>query len=206
LPITSAGLISNEKPQNGAKNPWETHYFEYQTKFEDPPDFCTHVAWSIYGDVPVGIKIDSGSGKISGTICHFGKQPSCQDNKPKEQLEFDGSNCDKNGRFKHQTYDFHFTIQRDTLVSGPNPSNGAMDCSIKISLIETNEVCIKVIKCHDIDNLIFIEQYLDEGKEGGNPKTGEKFPTSININGKKYFDSKSCKENHKGPFLRPQNC
>ena len=197
MPIISTSLIPNETPQSGATNPWEEHNYEYQTQFEDPSDFCEHVSWVLSGDVPAGIEIDSDSGLISGQIKHFGNQPSCQDNKPKEQLEFDGSNCLQNGRFKEQTYDFHFTITRNIMVW----TVGALMCAgPQAPFAETSDVYIKEVKDHNIDNLIFMEQYIDEGKSSEDPDTGAEIPTTININGKEYTDSASAVKNHVGPF------
>jgi hypothetical protein len=193
MSVDSSGLISNEKGPKA--NPRELEEFEYQTKFTDPQYFCTHVAWSIFGDVPKGISIDSGSGKISGIIEAFFDQPSASDNHPYEELEYDGSNWDKDGRFKPLFFDFHFTIQRNTLISGPNPSTGAMDCVVQIPLTEINDVFIKEIKCQNINNELFVKRYLESTKTS---KEGER--TKIHVNGEVYTDYNSAKSAMPGPF------
>jgi hypothetical protein len=197
MSVDSSGHIINEK---GPKdNPREREPYEYQTQFTDPQHFCTHIAWSIYGDVPEGISIDSGSGKISGVIKWFPDQPSCQDNHPYEECDFDGTNWDKDGRFIPLTYDFHFTIQRDTLISLPNPANGAMDCAVKAPLVETNDVFITEVKCQNVNNLLFIKRYLESTKVS--PVIEER--TKINVNEVEYTDFKKLEPNHKGPFNCP---
>ena len=194
MPIISTSLINNEL---GPKdNPRELENFGYQTKFSPPPNFCTHVLWSIYGDIPVGISIDAGSGYISGLIEAMYDQPSCTANQPYEECEFNGDNWDKDGRFKALYYDFHFTIQRDTLVSLPNPSTGAMDCSVKAPFIETNTVYIRLVKCQNINNLLFIKRYLSSSKVS--PITKEE--TKINVDGVEYTEYNDLEPNHPGPF------
>ena len=186
MSVDSSGHIINEK---GPKdNPREKEAFEYQTKFTDPAKFCTHIAWSIYGDVPKGISIDSGSGKISGTVKWFPDQPSCQDNHPYEEMDYDGANWIKDGRFKPDTYDFHFTIQRDTLTLDPNNV-----CAIPVT--ETNNVFITVVKCNNINNEIFVKRYLESTKTS---KEGDR--TKISVNGKVYTDYNSAKSAMPGPF------
>ena len=197
MPILDAGIIYNEQPSAGALNPHETHFYEHQVKHSPPPHFCEHVSWVIVGDIPKSISIDASSGVISGTLCHFGKQPSCQSNKPKEKPVYDGKNFANNGRFKPDLYDFHFTVIRNTLVSGPNPSTGAMDCAVKIPFVETSNVYIRLVKNQDIDNLIFLEDYIDNGIPS--EESGEE--TSINVNGKVYTTSSSARRAHPGPFL-----
>lgn len=193
MPIISSGLIPNEA---GPKtNPRELEAFEYQTRFTDPANFCTHVSWVIIGDVPKGISIDSGSGKISGTIKAFFDQPSASDNNPYEECNFDGSNWDKDGRFKPLFFDFHFTIIRNTLVSELNPITGAMDCAVQIPMVESNNVFIKEIKCQNINNLLFIKRYLESTKTS---EEGDE--TMINVDGVEYTDYKTLEPNHKGPF------
>ena len=197
MSVDSSGKINNEA---GPKdNPRELEYFEYQTKFTDPQYFCTHVSWVIVGDIPKGISIDSGSGKISGTVKAFFDQPSATDNHPYEECEFDGSNWEKDGRFKPLFFDFHFTIIRNTLISAPNPNTGAMDCSVKVPLVESNNVFIKEIKCHNINNLLFIKRYLES------TKTSEEInqETMINVDGVSYTNYKELEPNHKGPFKCP---
>jgi hypothetical protein len=186
MSVDSSGHIINEV---GPKdNPREEEYFEYQTKFTNPLDFCTHVAWSIYGDVPKGISIDIGSGKISGTLKWFHDQPSCQDNNPCEEMEYDGSNWMKDGRFKHNSYDFHFTIQRDILMLDANNV-----CDTPVT--ETNNVYITLVKCNNINNDIFIKRYLESTKTS---KENER--TKINVNGEVYMDYASAKAAMPGPF------
>jgi len=197
MPIISTSLIiNNAGPKD---NPRELEYFEHNTKYTPPPNFCSHVAWTIYGDVPKGISIDSGTGKIFGNIKAFYDQPSTQNNYPYEEILYDGSNWQNNGRYKNSYYDFHFTIQRDTLVSGPNPSTGALDCSVQIPYKELSNVYIKEIKCHNIDNKIFIKQYLESTQVS--PETNER--TSINVNGIVYTNYNDLKNNHPGPFNCP---
>ena len=189
MPIISSGHIINEA---GPKdNPREKEYFEYQTKFVDPPAFCTHIVWTIYGDVPKGISINSGSGLISGTIKWFPDQPSCQDNHPYEELDYDGGNWIKDGRFKPNTYDFHFTIQRDTLTLD---SNGV--CSIPVT--ETNNVFITEVKCNNINNDLFVKRYMESTKTS---EIGER--TKIHVNGVVYTDKNSAKAAMPGPFVCP---
>jgi len=194
MSVDSSGHIINEKgPKN---NPREREPYEYQTQFTDPPNFCTHIAWSIYGDVPEGITIDSGSGKISGIIKWFPDQPSCQDNFPYEECEFDGSNWDKDGRFKHLTYDFHFTIQRTVFIKDPK----ILDCEEDpIVLVESNKVFITEVKCQNLNNLLFIKRYLESSKKS----PGIKERTIINVDGVEYTDFKKLEPNHKGPFNCP---
>ena len=186
MSVDSTGHIPNEK---GPKmNPRELEAFEYQTKFTDPENFCAHIVWSIFGDVPKGLSIDPETGKISGVIKAFFDQPSANDNNPYEESEFDGSNWEKDGRFKHPFFDFHFTIQRDIFISGLNPTTNQMDCSFKVHSIESSDVFIRVIKCHNVSNLVFIKRYLETTKTS--PVLNGK--TKINIKGIEYTDWKSC--------------
>jgi len=190
MPIISSGHIINEA---GPKlNPREKEYFQYQTKYENPEGFCSHISWSISGDVPKGISIDSGSGVISGNIKWFPEQPSCQDNHPYEELDFDGANWIKDGRFKHNTYNFHFIIVRNLKVE-----DGDGNCNITI---ETSSVYITEVKCQNINNNIFVKRYLESTKT-----SIEGHRTTINVEGKVYTNYKSVIAVMPGPFKCPNN-
>ena len=194
MSIESKGLLINEA---GPKdNPRELEYFEHQIKFSDPMFFCSHQEWKLIGDIPNGIKINKDTGQISGVIKEFFNQNNLDNKYPDEEMEYDGSNWMNNGRFKPLFYDFHFTVIRNTLISGPNPSTGAMDCKIKIPYIETSDVFIKLIKCHNIDNLLFIKKYLESSKRSKNGILG----TMINIDGKSYTNYEDAVKKHPGPF------
>jgi hypothetical protein len=190
MSITSKNLIiNNAGPKD---NPRENEFYQHNTMYIDPPDFCSHVAWSITGDIPVGISIDAGSGVISGTVLPFFDQPSTQDNKVTSELEYNGSNFDDNGRYKNQTYDFKFTIKRDYLAKGSDGCNNPVPAS------ETSDVFIKEVKCHNIDNLAFIKAYLESTKCS---KLGKE--TAVNVNGVEYTDYNILKNNHPGPWTCP---
>jgi len=172
MSIISSGHIINEA---GPKlNPREKEFFSYQTKYINPSDFCLHVSWSISGDVPKGLSIDSVSGLISGNIKWFPDQPSCQDNHPYEEMEYDGANWIKDGRFKPDYYDFHFSVT------------------------ETSSVYIREIKCHNINNELFVKRYMESTKTS---KMGER--TKIQVDGKVYTDYDSAKAAMPGPFECP---
>ena len=188
--------LINVKMQDNALNPWETHDFLYP-HFAIPDPMTCIISYLLSGDVPKGISVDS-SGNIKGKIEHFGKQPSCQDNKPNEKTEFDGSNMEKNGRFKKLYYDFHFTIQVKWVEKKDTP-NGPVPCTVPGST--TEECIIRMVKNHNIDNQIWMEKYLDDGKSGGNSDTGEIKP-SINIDGEVISDSSSGTSKSPGPFLK----
>jgi len=184
--IDDVGIILNDSPVNGAGNPWECHSYKHQIKFTEYSNFFLHVKWSITGDIPKGISIDSATGLISGTIKFFPEQPSCQDNESTNVLEEDGSNYKDIGRFKHPYYDFNFTVRRDYLID----SDPSMPPPIGIVPESTeSNITIRVIKNNDIDNMIFVYKYLEAGH-------------SINIEDKKYtFDNvDEALAVHKGPF------
>lgn len=195
MSVDSSGLIPNEA---GPKdNPRELEYYEYQTQFTDPPDFCEHIEWIISGDVPKGISIDSGSGKISGVIEAFYDQPSASDNHPYEECNYDGSNWDKDGRLIAHFFDFHFSIIRNIMVFGPSDS-----CDDKKPFSESNTVYIKEVKCQNTNNLLFIKRYLESTKTSslGNE-------TAIHVDGVVYKDDyKKLQPNHQGPFTCPPTC
>lgn len=193
MPILDSGQIFSEvnKP-----NPWEDMFYKHQVNYVNPPGFCQHVKWSIYGDVPKGITIDANTGVISGYIKWFGKQPSVQGNSTflNEKVKFDGTNYKNSKRYKILYYDFHFTIQRDVKIL-----DGNGNCTIPLT--ETSNVFIREVKRHDIDNWDFVQRYL----KGEHSKRNDK-PT-INVNGKEYDKSmiEQLKNDHPGPFYIPKH-
>lgn len=186
--ITTAGNIINETPTKGAVNPHECHYFSHQVLYTEDENFCEHVSWELLGDVPVGINIDV-NGLISGEIKHFGEQPLCTDNYPLEEIKRDGSNHKNNGRFKHSTFTFNFTIRRNYKVKGLNPDTSLLDCENSIDEYVDSEVNIILVKNHDLDTYLFVHNYLEAGNV-------------IQYNNVKYFyeDINELMIVHPGPF------
>lgn len=153
--------LINVKMVKNALNPWELHDFSYP-HFAIPHPMSCIIAYSISGDIPKGISVDVGTGEIKGKIKHFGKQPSCQDNFPDEKRKLNGSNWKNDGRFKHQTYTFNFTIKADW-VEHINTSGGPVPC---VKPGSTSQACqIILVKDHNIDNKIYKDKYLSSGSE-----------------------------------------
>jgi len=186
MPIQSKDLISNQKPIDGWMNPLEKHSFYHKVNRTPPPNFIKDISWSISGDIPKNLSIDS-NGVIKGDICHFGKQPQTQDNKPLDIIEYDGSNSKNNGRYRFDEFDFKFTITRKGIIK-PGSSF--------VVFTETSNVYIKVIKNFGIDSLLFLRQYLDSGKSLFAEVKGEilELKPSIVVDNIKYTDSSSAIE------------
>jgi len=162
--ITSPVILNNDLLLDGASNPWECHQFSHQILHSEDGNFCSHVAWSISGDIPIAVTMDPGSGVISGHMDYFELQPSCTGNNyPKETITVDGANNMNSGRFIPEFYDFVITVKRDYLIKGPNPATGAMDCVAPLPESVSSTHIIKMIKNHDIDNFLYIHGYLNAG-------------------------------------------
>jgi len=160
--LTSPTMLPNDLLSDGAMNPWECHTYSHTMQHVEDGLFCEHIAWSMSGDIPVGLSMDAGSGTISGDVLHFGLQPSCQDNYPIEVFREDGGNYTSTGRFKELYFDFIVTIQRDYLVKGPN-ADGKPDCATPLPESVSGVFIIRVVKNHDIDNLLYLRNYLKAG-------------------------------------------
>jgi len=193
MAILDVGQIFSEV---GTPNPLEDHFFKHQIKYVNPAGFCQHIKWSIFGDIPVGVKVDAMSGIISGYCKWFGEEPSCEKvfGFLNSEVKLDGSNYKDSGRYKHQMYDFHFTIKRDFKIV-----DGSGNCSIPQS--EQSDVYIKLLKFHDIDSFDFIFRWL----QGSPDKNGNK--RTINVKGKSFDFSQvqELKKVHPGPFYIPKH-
>lgn len=180
--IITNGLLNNQKPMDGASNPWECHDYEHVIEYTNGEYFLSHIKWRLEGDVPIGLNIDINTGVISGNIATFNNQTSCVDRNIEESLLLDGSNHMNNGRFKHDSYIFNFKVIREYTETDETEEP-------IIELISESDISIKVIKNNDIDNLIFCIKYLEAGH-------------SINVDGNKYKidEIDELIKVHKGPF------
>lgn len=189
--ITSPAQLTNEVPEDGAANPWECHNFVYSILATETANYVSHIAWSLSGVFPVGISIDPLTGVISGQIKYFGEQPACTNNYPKETMLEDGSNRNDNGRLKDPFFIFVFDVTRKYNIKNPDTAPLADGSAPPATIIETvsKTFKIKVIKNHDIDNLLFVINYLKAG-------------FTINVKGKKYNYSivDELLLVHRGPF------
>ena len=162
--ITS-GKITNQAANKKSSNPWETHYFEHKIDYIDnilPTEEIIESYFNLSGDVPLDIKIDS-EGILSGNILTFDEQVHVSFNKyPKETLKLDGSNWLNNGRPKSATVDFNFTVTRTIKYKDLTLPELEDDSNIFILDVST-EVTITVIKNNNIENFIFVKNYLKEG-------------------------------------------
>lgn len=162
--ITS-GLLSNEAPNKKSSNPWETHYFEAKIDFIDnslPTEEILETFFYLTGDVPLNLNIDN-TGKIFGTILTLDEQTHLNFNKyPKENIKLDGSNWLNNGRPKASSVLFSFMVNRKIIYKNlvlPDLGDGTNIFEIIVS----TQVSINVIKNNNIDNYIFVKNYLKQG-------------------------------------------
>lgn len=193
--ILSTGIIPNDAPVDSASNPWECHDFMHNTLHAETGDFALHVAWSIAGDIPNEITIDPGSGVISGNVKPLNYQDTgiVNDIIGKQPLKIDGSNFKEIGRPDSPFYLFSFTITRAYMIWV------VKELGTMAPEVATSDVTIKVIKNHDIDNLIYIKEYL---KPGTSMVNGFEKKHTMNIDGVSYDKDSvdACIANHPGPF------
>ena len=115
--VTVPDIITNESGKYHAKNPWETHDFEYMPKYDKTIFFRSlavrkYIKWYFTGEPPIKLDIDQQSGFISGQIKVLEDQSKVVvwDWTPKEKMKVDGSNWRSVGRPKSPTYTFPFNI------------------------------------------------------------------------------------------------
>jgi len=182
--------LINTKMVMNALNPWELHDFLYP-HFAIPDPLTCIISYSLSGDIPEGISVD-GAGNIKGKVKHFGEQPSCQDNYSDKDPGFDGKEWENNGRFRKIYFDFHFSIEVKWVEKKDTP-NGPIPCVIPGS---TKQNCtIRVVKDHNIDNLIFMQKYLN-GKADGPGDTKR----TIIVDGSVIDSSGNAKNKSPGPY------
>lgn len=165
--ITS-GNITNDVPLNGASNPWEYHRFTHLVKYTDilkPTETIVEETMYTTGNLPLGLTLENNI--ISGVIDLLDNQNIDIPKYPKEDIKLGGSNWLNNGRPIASSVDFTFNIVRDIVVNDSSliiistdtePGN---DGNYFISFVTT--VTIKVIKNNNIDNFIFVKNYMEQG-------------------------------------------
>ncbi len=156
--IVTTGLISNQTPMP-SDNPHECHSFTHQVAATTTGNFISHVAWSISGEFPNDLTIDTGSGLLSGVMLILDDQPSSivTDIAPIETPNLDNSNFINNGRPLSDSYTFPFTIKRDYIIKiSDNPLVTAPE--------STTSICeILLIKDFNIDTILAMRNYLEAG-------------------------------------------
>lgn len=115
--VTVPEIITNESGKYAAKNPWETHDFEYMPKYDKTIFFRTlairkYIKWYFTGEPPIKLDIDQQTGFIDGTIKVLEDQSKVVvwDWSPMEKMKVDGSNWRSVNRPKSPTYTFPFNI------------------------------------------------------------------------------------------------
>lgn len=165
--ITKSGNLINQRPTDGRSNPLECQDFYHAMTFneivETNEEYISH-EWSLEGEVPSKLTIDE-NGVISGRILTFDLQEHCQDKlNPKEPLKADGSNWLNNGRLNAPSYTFNFKVKRTVKYSLVTEATPPVEPTINESTAVV-DVNILVLNSHDIDNLMFVRNYLATGKE-----------------------------------------
>ncbi len=183
--ITKTGNLPNQKPVNGKANPMECHTFFHAMTFietyEPTEEYIEH-KWSLEGEVPSKLTIDE-NGVISGKVLTFDLQENCRHAlKPKEPLAPGGGNWLNNGRLNGPSYTFKFKVKKwiKYLVTPEAPTGTDTDSdptddatTEPVAPPEPYEeesehvvdVNIIVISNNNIDNLMFVRNYMATGKD-----------------------------------------
>lgn len=165
--ITTVGNIPNQYP--GVKaNPRECENYSTTVEYTLDPeveDKLIHNEWYTEGEFPKGLTIDPDTGVISGNMKMFILQElNSSLYAPNEPLKMDGSNRLNNGNFTGTTYTFNFTICKRTTLEYTtlDIDPDAVDVEdLTKEYINTSDVNIVMIKSGNIENTLFIKNYLD---------------------------------------------
>ena len=175
--VTDSDVLGNIPLHNeaGHNNPWECDTYQHAVQHTVVGD-CTDIKWSIFDTPPNDLKINSSGvicGKVLPLTIEF--QPILTKDMfyTKEPIKKTGSNYYKTGRFKNAFFIFNFTLRVDWTAVNSDPANpkttlqGTSEVTVppggsKPGWVEF-PVSIKVIKNHDINNLIFAYTYLKQG-------------------------------------------
>lgn len=207
--ITTTGLLNNTAP--GFKpNPKECDDFYATISYSITGEILEIKQWYISGELPKGLELKVESiATIDGNIKPFVLQelnPNLY--YPKEDLKIDGSNRLNNGNLKGSSYTFNFSVNVDYTIADE------LDPTIIIDKTTTSELNITVIKSGDIDNTLFMKNYLDiqdpidfntlefyNGELRMRVKTDKR---NIPYGDKKYYkeDLAELYLNHPGPFAK----
>ncbi len=180
--ITS-GSLENEYIDKKQPELFETEYFEHNIKFTEiilPTEELISSVWKISGDVPLDLKIDNG--KLYGTILMLQDQIINVPRHPKEKIKPDGGNWQNNGRPLANTIVFDFKVIKEDTVKD-------IESNIISEVTTDTNVYITLFKNYNIDNMLFVKSFLDEGntlKIGNDDYTKKHFSYFLQV--------------HPGPF------
>lgn len=154
--IDTSGVLSNIL--SGFKpNPKECDDFYNTIKYSITGEIEQIKQWYILGELPKGLIFHSDSNLfIDGNIKPFVLQElNSSLYYPKEDLKIDGSNRLNNGNLIASSYTFNFSVNVDYTILDE------LDPTIIIDKTATSDLSITVIKSGDIDNTLFMKNYLD---------------------------------------------
>lgn len=180
--ITS-GSLENEYINKKQSEVYETEYFEHTIKYTEtilPTEELVSSVWELSGDIPLHVKLDGLT--LKGNIEMLQNQIIDVPRYPKEKIKPDGSNWQNNGRPIDSTTAFNFNIIKIDKVKDIE--------SDTITDVRTETtVNITLTKNYNIDNMVFVKNYLDEGntlKIGNDDYTKKHFSYFLQV--------------HPGPF------
>lgn len=180
--ITS-GSLENEYINKKQSEVYETEYFEHTIKFTEtilPTEELISSVWELSGDIPLYVKLDGLT--LKGNIEMLQDQVIDVPRYPKEKIKPDGSNWQNNGRPIDSTIEFNFNIIKIDKVKDIENDT--------VSEVRTETpVNITLTKNYNIDNMVFVKNYLDEGntlKIGNDDYTKKHFSYFLQV--------------HPGPF------
>ncbi len=146
--ITTGYLINEAGPKD---NPREEEFFSFEVLYSAGGSESA-ISWSLVGDSPVGVSIDS-SVVISGTVSAMFNQPSCVPKDSDIYAEIDGRSYPDNiGRFSDDPFTFNFNVRVDWME---DQGSGLLPFSA------TSPVNIILIKNYDVDGDILAQEILD---------------------------------------------
>lgn len=209
ITISTSGVLNNTTP--GFKpNPKECDDFYATIDYSISGEIKEIKQWYILGESPKGLIFNSENIiTISGNIKPFVLQEL--DNSlyyPKEDLKIDGSNRLNNGNLIASSYTFNFSVNLDYTIEDE------LDPEVIIELTATSGLSITVIKSGDINNTLFMKNYLDvetpidfntlDFYNGELKMTVKTDKRNIPYGDRKYYknDLADLYLNHPGPFAK----
>lgn len=157
--FTTSGPLENEYINKKQSELYETEYFEHTIKFTEtllPTEELISSVWELSGDVPLDLKIVDG--KIFGNVLMLQDQTINVPRYPKEKIKPDGSNWQNNGRPIASTTIFNFTVIKKDIVKDLET-----EPETNLEFTSNTNVSISLSKNYNIDNMVFVKTYLDEG-------------------------------------------
>lgn len=210
--FTTAGNLPNMFPGSKA-NPRECEEYTARVNYTTTGSIKEIKRWYIEGELPKGLELIvlSNHLEIKGNVKAFVLQELPSGNYyPKEPLNIDGSNRLHNGGFKHDTYTFNFSVVVDYIIIDE------LDPLLEAEIFKTEktDLNITVIKSGNINNTLFIRNYLENEKmeefntleffNGELTLVVKKDYRNIPYNNKKYYkkDLAELYRDHPGPFSK----